>query len=99
MDPDTTANDLPIEPDAEPAGRCIPRDPEALLYPLEVAYLTALSVRTLESLRLRGGGPVFYALRRRAIRYKRSEVFEWIEATRRRSTSDPGPTSPSPVEA
>ena len=33
-------------PDMLPAGRVIPLDPEALLYEIEVAYLTGQSKRT-----------------------------------------------------
>ena len=42
--------------DSEPAGRPIPRDPDALLFGAEMAYLLGLSVRTLEGLRLRAAG-------------------------------------------
>jgi hypothetical protein len=73
-----------------PSGRVIPQDPDALLFPAEVAYLTGLSLRTLEAFRLRGGGPVFVVLGKRAVRYCRGDVIEWIAAGRRRSTSDPG---------
>ena len=75
---------------SEPAGRPVPQDPAAALFPAEVAYLSGLSIRTLEALRLKGGGPVYLALGRRAVRYLRRDVLEWIEARRRQSTSDPG---------
>ncbi len=39
-----------------PVGRPLPTDPDALLYPMEAAYLMALSDRTLEGLRVRGAG-------------------------------------------
>lgn len=73
-----------------PAGRIIPLDPDALLFQSEAAYLTGTSGRTLEAWRLHGGGPPFIALGRRAVRYRRRDLLEWIEARRRRSTSDPG---------
>jgi predicted DNA-binding transcriptional regulator AlpA len=76
-----------------PAGRLIPVDPEALLYETEAALLTGLSVRTLQALRIKGGGPEFFQLGRRAVRYRRREIMAWLEARRRRSTSDPGPDS------
>jgi hypothetical protein len=48
--------------DPEPTGRPIPRDPDALMFGAEMAYLLGLSVRTLEGLRLRGGGPPYVKL-------------------------------------
>ena len=74
---------------AEPAGRPIPSDPDALLFGAEAAYLAGLSVRTLESFRLRGNGPYFVKFSR-AVRYRRGDVLTWIERQVRRSTSDRG---------
>lgn len=74
----------------EPGGRPLPTDPEAALYPAEVAHLCGVEVRTLEKWRLRGGGPAFIGISRRCIRYRRRDVLEWIESRRRRSTSDDG---------
>ena len=85
----TTAT-MTAEPSDEPAGRPIPEHPDALLYPAEVAFLLGLSIRTLEAARLRGGGVPYIRLGRRAIRYRRSDVMDWIESHRRKSTSDPG---------
>ena len=101
MQTDTTTDAMPAVPEDKPAGRPIPLDPDALLYTSEAAFLTALSPRTLEALRVRGGGPKYFSLcrGRRAIRYRRSDVTEWIEAHRRKSTSDPGADSaPVPAE-
>ena len=75
--------------DVATAGRRIPLDPDALLFPAEAAYLMALSERTLEGLRVRGGGPVFFRLQR-AVRYKRGDVVAWINKRRLQSTSDLG---------
>jgi hypothetical protein len=75
--------------DPEPAGRPIPRDPDVLLLGPEAAYLAGLSVRTFESLRLRGGGPPFAKLGR-AVRYRRGDVLTWAAGKLRRSTSDTG---------
>lgn len=75
--------------DLEPAGRPIPRDPDVLLFGAEAAYLAALSIRTLESLRLRGDGPPFIKLGR-AVRYRRADVLGWLSGNLRRSTSDSG---------
>ncbi len=80
-------------PADEPAGRPIPSDPTALLFQAEAAHLLGLSPRTLEAMRVRGGGPVFYAIGRRSIRYQRSDVIAWREMRRRASTSDPGTAS------
>lgn len=77
----------PVRADA-PAGRIIPLDPNSLLFQSEAAYLTGASGRTLEAWRLHGGGPPFIALSRRAVRYRRRDLLGWIEARRRRSTSN-----------
>jgi excisionase family DNA binding protein len=70
-----------------PVGRPIPLDPDALLYPAEAAHLLAMSERTLEGLRLKGGGPGFYRLGR-AIRYRRSDLNAWVQARNYTSTAD-----------
>jgi len=54
------------------------------------AAVLRLSPRTLESLRLRGGGPRYVRLSRRAVRYHPADLDAWIEKSRRRSTSDDG---------
>lgn len=77
----------------EPAGRPIPENPGALLFTAEAAFLLGLSTRTLEALRLKGEGPPFYALGKRAVRYRRCDLDSWMGAKRRRSTSDPGASS------
>jgi hypothetical protein len=82
-----------------PAGRIIPLDPDALLFEAEAAYLTAMSPRTLQMLRQKGGGPEFVHIGRGAqsrehrtgVRYSRRTLPEWIADRRRTSTSDPGP--------
>jgi hypothetical protein len=78
--------------DPEPAGRPIPRDPDALLFGAEMAYLLGLSVRTLESLRLRGEGPPYLKLGR-SVRYQRASGLGWATEKLRRSTSDQGKTA------
>ena len=72
----------------EPAGRPIPQHPDALLHTIEAAFLLGLSHRTLETLRLRGDGPPFVAITKRAVRYRRQDLIVWIDARRRQSTSD-----------
>ena len=54
-----------------------------------MAYLLGLSVRTLEGLRLRGGGPPYIKLLR-SVRYRRSDGLAWAAGKLRRSTSDRG---------
>lgn len=56
----------------------------------EAATFLGLSVRTLQGLRYRGGGPIFYKFGR-SVRYLRSDLTSWATANRRHSTSDPGP--------
>ena len=81
----------------EPAGRPIPEHPDALLVTTEAAFLLGLSHRTLEALRLRGGGPPFVVVTPKAIRYRRCDIDAFIEARRRTSTSDPGPVADTPT--
>jgi hypothetical protein len=79
------------EPRRGPCGRPLPIDDDALLYPAETAYLLALSERTLEGLRVKGGGPTFCRLRR-SIRYRRADVLGWILARRMTSTAQAADT-------
>ncbi len=81
----------------EPAGRPIPEHPDALLVTSEAAFLLGLSHRTLEALRLRGGGPLFVKVTAKAVRYRRCDIDAFIEARRRASTSDPGPAANKPA--
>ena len=55
----------------------------------QVAEYLGLSARTLERLRLTGGGPPFRKFGRRVL-YQWSEVLEWADGKRRTSTSDTG---------
>lgn len=85
-----TAQAALATPLEEPGGRPIPDHPDALLYTVEAAFLLGLSPRTMEALRLRGGGPPYYSVGRRACRYRRRDLEIWLDARRRTSTSDPG---------
>jgi len=49
-----------------------------LLTTVEAGEMLSLSPRTLEGLRRRGGGPVFVALSRNAIRYRQEDLQAWI---------------------
>jgi hypothetical protein len=63
---------------------------QELLDTRAAAGVLRLSPRTLESLRLRGGGPRYVRLSRRAVRYHPVDLDAWIEKSRRSSTSDDG---------
>ena len=78
----------------EPAGRPIPGDPSAALYPAEAAFLLGVTTRTLEIWRMSGGGPQYIALGRRTVRYRRCDILSFMQACERRSTSDPGGAQP-----
>ena len=81
----------------EPAGRPIPEHRDSLLVTSETAFLLGLSPRTLEALRVRGGGPPFVKVTRKAVRYRRCDIDAFIEARRRKTTSDPGPAANRPA--
>ncbi|WP_414644917.1 helix-turn-helix transcriptional regulator [Brevundimonas sp.] len=51
---------------------------EPLLSTVEAATCLALSPRTLEAYRRKGGGPVFVALSRNVVRYRRSDLDAWV---------------------
>jgi hypothetical protein len=55
----------------------------------EAGRITNTPVPTLETMRVRGGGPVFLKLNKR-VHYTRRALFEWLAAGRRTSTSDTG---------
>ncbi len=55
----------------------------------EASGITGEPVPTLETKRVRGGGPVFLKLGK-SVRYTRRACFEYLAARRRTSTSDPG---------
>jgi len=55
----------------------------------EAAEILGLSPRTLEALRVRGGGPTYLKVGR-LVRYDREDIDGWLEGQRRVSTSDPG---------
>jgi predicted DNA-binding transcriptional regulator AlpA len=62
----------------------------ALLRTKEAARFLSLSERTLEGLRVRGGGPRFISLSRRAVAYRPEDLEEWVRSRLRTSTSDDG---------
>ena len=63
-------------------------NPKRLRTPEAASYL-ALSPRTLESLRVKGGGPCFLKVGR-AVVYDTRDLDAWLSHCRRKSTSDLG---------
>lgn len=63
--------------------------PDTYLKEGQVAELLGLPVRTLQSWRLRGGGPEFYKIGR-SVRYKRSDLDEWLASRKASSTASHG---------
>jgi hypothetical protein len=71
-------------------GHSYPRHPEGrLINEHEAAEMLDLSVHTLRRWRWSGGGPRFVKLGR-AVRYDSRGMAEFVDAGRRRSTSDTG---------
>ena len=62
-------------------------DPTEFLKTAEAARLLRLSPRTLESMRVRGGGPVFRRHGRRVV-YSREDLIAWSDGQARCSTSE-----------
>ena len=56
-----------------------PQDPDTLLREQGAADLLNLSVRTLQSWRIRMAGPPFIQVGR-AVRYRRRDLIAWIDA-------------------
>lgn len=73
----------------EPAGRPLPIDADALLYPAEAAHLMCLSTGTLANWRVQGKGPAFVMCGKNC-RYRRADVLQWIAENRFTSTSEAG---------
>jgi hypothetical protein len=74
-----------------PSRRPIPTDPDAVLTEAETSLLSSLSVRTLQTYRLQGGGPPFVKLGNRRVGYRRGSLNKWLIDRERSSTSDSGP--------
>ncbi len=55
----------------------------------EASQITGEPIPTLETKRVRGGGPVFLKLGK-SVRYTRRACFEYLAARQRTSTSDSG---------
>ncbi len=61
---------------------------DMLLTETEAAEILAVSVRTIQNWRIRGGGPPFYKLVAKTVRYRLGDLVEWLEQNRRGSTSE-----------
>lgn len=66
-------------------------EPSPFLSNVEAARYLRLSLRTLEKLRVAGGGPKFLKLGRRVV-YAVTDLHEWAGARICSTTSDPQPT-------
>jgi hypothetical protein len=60
-----------------------------LLTTAQASEILRLSTRTLEGLRVRGGGPVYRKLSGRVF-YALSDLLAWVDGQARSSTTDPG---------
>ncbi len=68
-------------------------DPEfwhALIPEAEAADFLDLTTRSMQAMRQRGGGPPFFRLSARCVKYTRHWLRRWYDARMRSSTSDPG---------
>lgn len=74
-------------------------DSRNLLTTREAAMLINLSPRSLEGYRLRGGGPPFYRVGRRCVRYDVGDLLTWAKRQRLFSTSEAESDHPKTVAA
>ena len=63
-------------------------DPDRLLTPPQAAKFLSLSPRWLELKRYNGDGPQFVRVSARCVRYRLSDLEEWVGKRVRLSTSD-----------
>ncbi len=76
------------------ASRPAEEDPafwNSLIREAPAARFLDYSVRTMQGMRYRGGGPRYILMSSRCIRYRRSDLREWAEQRLRTSTADRGP--------
>jgi predicted DNA-binding transcriptional regulator AlpA len=59
----------------------------------QAADYLGLSPSTLEKFRLTGNGPPYLKAGPKIVVYRQEDLDAWLEANRRRSTSDPGSTT------
>lgn len=65
-----------------------PAQDNQLVPEMTAADLLGLSIRTLQNWRVRGGGPCFVRISARCIRYRISDVEDWIEGRTVSNTSE-----------
>ena len=65
-------------------------EPERLLTPIQAADFLSLTPRWLELKRYQGDGPPFVRVSARCIRYRLSDIEDWVACRIRTSTSDLG---------
>ncbi len=65
-------------------------EPERLLTPIQAADFLSLTPRWLELKRYQGDGPPFVRVSARCIRYRLSDIEDWVDCRIRTSTSDLG---------
>ena len=63
---------------------------ESLLTERQASALLGVTIRCLQAWRYRGGGPRFIKISNRCVRYRPSDLQQFIEDRVRTSTSDPG---------
>lgn len=74
-------------------------DSRDLLTTAQAAKIVGLSPRTLEGYRLRGNGPTYFRVGKRAVRYDVSDVLAWAKRVRLFSTSESDIDRPRTVSA
>lgn len=60
---------------------------ERLVPEKDAAKMIGVSPRTLRNWRVTGGGPQYVKVSARCVRYRRADIFSWIEDRERRHTS------------
>lgn len=58
-----------------------------LITETQAAELLGYTIRALQNWRVRGGGPKFVKVSAKSIRYRRRDLFDWIEARIQSNTS------------
>jgi len=64
-----------------------PNLPDRLLTEKQAARYLGFSPRALQNWRLRGGGPLFVKISNRAVRYRLSDLIQWVERRVRTNTT------------
>ena len=63
---------------------------QELIPETEAADFLNLTTRSMQGMRQRGGGPPFFRLSARCVKYTRYRLKRWYDSRIRTSTSDPG---------